>query len=58
MQKIKRIYRASAATTEFWQSLKPGYDQFQKTRVVPEVSVDDRGRYRVIGTRFTKASQP
>jgi murein L,D-transpeptidase YafK len=29
----------------FWQSLRPGFDVFQKTKHLPVVTVDERGRY-------------
>jgi murein L,D-transpeptidase YafK len=33
---------------DFWSSLKPGYDAFERTRLPPRVSVRDR-RYRIDG---------
>ena len=38
---------ATPAVRDFWQTLKPGYDYFQRTRRLPDVEVDERGRYRV-----------
>ncbi len=33
------------ALKRFWQDLKPIYDQFEKTKRVPQVKVDGQGRY-------------
>jgi murein L,D-transpeptidase YafK len=31
----------------FWENLRPVYTRFEQTRRVPEVTVDDAGRYRL-----------
>ena len=32
---------------DFWKSLKPGFDHFERTHLVPQVGIDGRGRYRL-----------
>jgi murein L,D-transpeptidase YafK len=31
----------------FWINLREGYEAFEKTRVLPEITVDGSGRYRI-----------
>ena len=38
---------ADAALKKFWSQLQPGYDAFERTRLVPEISVEADGRYTV-----------
>lgn len=33
------------ALFSFWQNIKPGYDFFEKTKSLPEISVDSKGKY-------------
>jgi murein L,D-transpeptidase YafK len=44
---LKQEYASNATLLEFWSWLKPGYDAFERTNVVPNVSVDDTGKYIV-----------
>jgi murein L,D-transpeptidase YafK len=46
IRKLERAYHGDRAVLEFWESLRPGYDFFQKTHQLPVISVDSRGRYR------------
>jgi murein L,D-transpeptidase YafK len=44
---LKSEYASNVTLLEFWSWLKPGYDAFEKTNILPTVSVDDAGRYVV-----------
>lgn len=33
---------------EFWENLQPGYERFERTKRIPQIRVDARGRYRVV----------
>ena len=45
VRKVARLKNYDANMHEFWQSLKPGYDYFEKTHQVPAVTLDEQGRY-------------
>lgn len=36
------------AHTEFWKSLKAGYDHFETTKTIPKISTDAKGSYTVL----------
>ena len=38
---------ADPALRKFWSQLQPGYDAFERTRLVPEIAVESGGRYTV-----------
>lgn len=42
---LKSEFVNDATLLEFWSWLKPGYDAFEQSNVVPDVEVDDTGRY-------------
>lgn len=42
-----RFAAAHPAHAEFWAELRPGYEAFEESRRLPEISVDAAGRYRV-----------
>jgi murein L,D-transpeptidase YafK len=44
--KVERVFRESPGLLEFWETLRPAYDYFEKTHQLPIVGVDLRGRYR------------
>jgi murein L,D-transpeptidase YafK len=46
-KRINRAFGHEPETLEFWQSLKPAFEYFQKHKRVPEVTVDDRAQYRL-----------
>lgn len=56
VKKVQRNFRPAPPIVAFWETLRPGYEYFEKTRKVPHVVVDEAGRYRVVGA--LKASQP
>jgi murein L,D-transpeptidase YafK len=47
MKRIDFNYNDRPDLIDFWKSLKPGYDYFEKTHRVPQVGTDNRGRYRL-----------
>jgi murein L,D-transpeptidase YafK len=44
---LKSEFSSNTVLLEFWSWLKPGFDAFEKTNVLPLVSVDDSGKYVV-----------
>ena len=44
---LQKEYASDATLVEFWSWLKPGFDAFEKSNVVPIISVDDSGKYIV-----------
>ena len=44
---LKSEFASNGTLLEFWSWLKPGFDAFEKSNVVPTVSVDDTGKYIV-----------
>jgi murein L,D-transpeptidase YafK len=44
---LKSEYASNATLLEFWSWLKPGFDAFENTKVIPSVSVDEGGKYIV-----------
>jgi murein L,D-transpeptidase YafK len=44
---LKSEFASNVTLLEFWSGLKPGFDAFEKTNIVPIVSVDDAGKYVV-----------
>ena len=38
---------ADPALKKFWSQLQPGYDAFERSQLVPEISVEADGRYTV-----------
>ena len=44
---LQKEYVAYATLLEFWSWLKPGFDAFEKSNVVPIISVDESGKYIV-----------
>ena len=48
---LKRLERefGDRKLLDFWMSLKPGYDFFEKNRRLPIVTIDKQGRYQIEG---------
>ncbi len=42
---LKTEFASNATLLEFWSWLKPGFDAFEKTNLLPTVSVDESGKY-------------
>lgn len=43
--KMDNMNELQGENAEFWSMLKPGYDAFEKTKMLPRVSVDNDGKY-------------
>ena len=44
---LRTEFASNAVLLEFWSWLKPGFDAFEKSNVVPTVDVDEAGKYMV-----------
>ncbi len=44
---LKAEFASNATLLEFWSWLKPGFDAFEKTNIVPTIAVKDSGKYAV-----------
>ena len=42
---LKSEFSSNTTLVEFWSWLKPGFDAFEKTNIIPIISVDDTGKY-------------
>lgn len=49
MRRLTDYHARQPDLLEFWRSLRPGYDYFERNRRLPVVAVDARGRYQVQG---------
>ena len=47
MKNLESNYRSNTALLNFWKNLKPVYDYFQKYKVLPQVNIDDAGKYQI-----------
>jgi murein L,D-transpeptidase YafK len=47
LKRMKDVFADQPHLVDFWKTLKPGYDYFEKNRRVPSVAVDGKGTYRV-----------
>lgn len=47
MKQMKDVFADQPHLLEFWRTLKPGYDYFEKNHRLPQVMVDAGGTYRV-----------
>ena len=43
VRKLERTYHKGTSVLEFWETLRPAYDYFERTRRLPEIGVDARG---------------
>lgn len=48
---LKNEYAGQPQLTEFWSWLKPGHDFFEKYHRIPEIIIDQKGRYLVKNSR-------
>jgi len=46
MQALQQQYGSQPTLTEFWKNLKPGYDHFTTHHIVPQINIDNKGRYQ------------
>ncbi|HET9438613.1 MAG TPA: L,D-transpeptidase family protein [Longimicrobiales bacterium] len=47
LRRIEQLVKPPRSLLDFWQTLKPGYDYFERHHRLPNVVVDVRGRYHV-----------
>lgn len=47
LKRMKDVFSDKPELVDFWKTLKPGYDYFETTRRVPQVTVDANGMYRL-----------
>jgi murein L,D-transpeptidase YafK len=45
--RLLAVAAGDSALLQFWANLKPGYDAFEHTKLVPSVSVDSDGKYKI-----------
>ncbi len=45
---LGRTFRKRPDLIAFWSNLKPGYDYFERTRLIPPIRIDARGRYSLL----------
>jgi murein L,D-transpeptidase YafK len=50
LHRLKPIFEDQPELLEFWETLRPGYEYFERHRRVPDMGVDARGTYRLAGT--------
>ena len=46
---LERRFADRPGLVAFWTSLKPGYDYFERNRLLPPIRVDEAGRYMLLG---------
>lgn len=51
LDRLATTFEGHAALIAFWENLQPGYEFFERTRTLPAMSVDARGRYVLNGAR-------
>ncbi|MGH7447724.1 MAG: L,D-transpeptidase family protein [Longimicrobiales bacterium] len=51
LERMKSVFSDQPHLVEFWKTLKPGYEYFEKHHRLPQVVVDGGGRYRVSSRR-------
>lgn len=44
---LKNDYASNATILQFWSWLKPGYDAFENSKMLPNITVDEAGKYTV-----------
>lgn len=42
---LRAEFRGDRALLDFWAELKPGFDRFERDRIVPKVSISAKGKY-------------
>lgn len=47
LRRMKDVFSDQPHLIDFWKTLKPGYDYFEKNRRVPRMAVDRKGTYRL-----------
>ena len=49
LDKVKRVYRGEPDVLQFWETLRTGYDYFERTHQLPAITVDTQGQYTIRG---------
>jgi murein L,D-transpeptidase YafK len=49
MPRLAQAFRKTPAVLRFWESLKPGYEYFEREHRVPRMNVAGNGRYQLAG---------
>jgi murein L,D-transpeptidase YafK len=49
LRRMKDVFADQPELLEFWKTLQPGYEYFEKHHRLPQVIVDAGGRYRFDG---------
>lgn len=44
---LKQEYASNETLLQFWSWLKPGYDAFENNKMLPNINIDDTGKYIV-----------
>jgi murein L,D-transpeptidase YafK len=47
IRRLGPIFADQPGLVEFWETLRPGYEYFEKHHRLPQVTVDAKGRYRI-----------
>lgn len=47
LKRLTQAFDKKPELKQFWASLKPSYDYFERTRLLPQISIDERGKYRM-----------
>ena len=47
LKTMKQVFSDQPDVVDFWKTLQPGYEHFEKTRTLPSIGVDARGTYRL-----------
>jgi murein L,D-transpeptidase YafK len=47
LRRMKDVFSDQPQLVDFWKTLQPGYDYFEKNRRVPQMLVDAKGTYRL-----------
>jgi murein L,D-transpeptidase YafK len=45
MKYLENKYKSNLI--DYWKNLKPVYDYFEKYKVLPQIFIDDSGKYRI-----------
>ncbi|MBA4853571.1 murein L,D-transpeptidase family protein [Emticicia sp. BO119] len=46
--KLQSEYHGNQELLKFWSDLKPVFDAFEENKCLPQIGLDDKGRYRII----------
>src|SRR5688572_4385418 len=58
LYRLTKVFDERPDYTRFWANLKPTYDFFETTRQLPQVNIDERGRYRLTDPSLVAKEAP